>query len=174
MRPLHPLPSPRGRTAPAVLLALALSFTLSFATACTAPTPTASPPAPAAEPARPARPAPPADPPAQDDPAACAHGSCEIRVDGPVTIPLTADSGVTEIRVLTVDAGRVELVAVVPGGRVSTRCSGACTGTRTTTADGSSSVRLTAGAGAEIAVNDLRFDVREASGGAAVLHVTSG
>ncbi|MCE3553039.1 hypothetical protein LWC33_16440 [Pseudonocardia sp. RS11V-5] len=173
MRPLHPLPT-RRRTAPVVLLALALSLALSLVAACTAPAPTASPPAAPAQPAQPAQPTPTAAPPAEDGPAACAQGSCEIRVDGPVTIPLAAGSGVTEIRVVSVGAGTVELVAVVPGGHVSNRCSGACAGMRTTTDDGSSSVRLTAGAGAEIAVNDLTLDVREASGGAAVLHVTSG
>ncbi|WP_433503414.1 hypothetical protein ACQP04_27350 [Pseudonocardia halophobica] len=66
---------------------------------------------------------------------------------------------------MAVDAGTVELVAVVPGGQVRTRCSGACTGMRTTTSDGTSSVRFTAGAGAEVAVNDLALDVREASAG---------
>lgn len=170
---MHPLSSPRGRKAPVVLLALALSF----AAACTAPAPTASPPAPAAPPAQPAQPAQPvptAAPLAEDDPAACGQGSCEVRVDGPVTIPLPAATGVTEIRVVTVDAGRVELVAVVPGGQVSSRCSGACSGMRTTTSDGTSSVRLTAGAGADVAVNDLALDVREASAGAAVLRLTAG
>jgi hypothetical protein len=115
-----------------------------------------------------------AAPLAEDDPAACAQGSCEIRVDGPATIPLPAGTGVAEIRVVAVDAGSVELVAVVPGGQVRTRCSGACTGMRTTTSGGTSSVRLTAGAGAEVAVNDLALDVREASGAATVLRLTAG
>lgn len=172
---MHPRSLPRGRSVPVVLLTLAVSLALalSLAAACTAPAP--SPPAPTAQPApTAAQPAPTAAPPAEDDPAACTLGPCEIRVDGPLTIPLAAGSGVTEIQVVAAGARGVELVAVVPGGQVSTRCSGACAGMRTTTSDGTSSVRLTAGAGAVVGVNDVRIDVRSATGGEAVLRLTPG
>jgi hypothetical protein len=161
---MDPLSSPHGRKAPVVLLALALSL----AAACSAPAPRTAPPAPTAQPA------PTADlatPLAGDGAAACAQGPCEIRVDGPVTIPLAADTEVTEIRVVAVDADGVELVAVVPGRQVSTSCSGPCAGMRTSTAGDTASVRLTAGTGAVVGVNGVTLDVRSATGGAAVLRL---
>lgn len=178
---MHPRSLPRGRSVPVVLLTLAVSLALalSLAAACTAPAPAPSPPAPAptaaatAEPApTAAQPAPTTAPLAEDEPAACAQGSCEIRVAGPATIPLPAGTGVTEIRVVAVDAGRVELVAAVPGGQVSTRCSGSCAGMRTSSSNGTGSVRVTAGAGAVVGVNDVRIDVRSAAGGEALLRLT--
>ncbi|MFR9805740.1 hypothetical protein ACL02T_26140 [Pseudonocardia sp. RS010] len=168
---MDPLSSPRARRAPVVLLAPALALALALATGCTAPAPTTASPAPTtrAAPTAPGAVAPPAE---EDALADCARGSCEIRVDGPATIPIAADTGVSELRVLAVDADGIELVAVVPGGQVSTRCSGPCAGMRTSASGGESSVRLTAGAGAVIGVNGVSVDVRSAVPGAADLRLT--
>jgi hypothetical protein len=172
---MDPHSSPHGRQATVALLVLVLSaLALALAVACTAPTPASTPPTPPSPPAPAARPAPTAAPPTADAPAPCGQGPCEIRVEGPVTIPLAPGTGVTEIRVVAVDADGVELVAVVPRGQVSTRCSGPCTRLRTSTTDGSGSFRVTAGAGAVVAVNDVTVDVRSTTGGAAVLRLTPG
>jgi hypothetical protein len=182
---MHVLPSPRGRLGPVVLSALALTL----AAACAAgPAPTTTPPQPQPGPVQttgavpvPAAPqAPPAQDTRADDPAdglpdgfsACGQGPCEVRVDGPASIPLPAGAEVTEIRVDAVDADGVALVAVLPGRQVSTSCSGRCRGMRTTTSDGSSSVRLTAGTGARITVNRVAVEVRSVGAGSADLRVT--
>ncbi|GAA4693715.1 hypothetical protein GCM10023215_33990 [Pseudonocardia yuanmonensis] len=168
--------SPRGRPGPVVLCALALSLVA----ACTAPAPANAPatappePRPGVAQSTAAAPTTPPDPAGgrADDLAVCGRGPCEVRVDGPASIPLPADAEVTEIRVEGVDADGVALVAVIPGRQVSLSCSGPCAGMRTSTSDGSSSVRLTARSGARITVNQVSVDVRSVGGGSADLELT--
>lgn len=106
------------------------------------------------------------------DLAACHDGTCEVRVDGPAKIPLSAQFQVTDLRVESINSQSVTLQAVTAlGGPASFGCAGK--GCRLSAVESSSTEPTTATArafvGTVFTANRIRIEVVAISDGSAIL-----
>lgn len=105
---------------------------------------------------------------------ACADdGSCEIRVTGPVTIPMPDRLGLGPIEVTEIGAREVALVAPITGSQFSSSGDGGgCSATFTGPGAGTSArMDVTCPAGGETVVNTVSIGVAGIEDGAAVIRI---
>ena len=128
------------------------------------PTPTSSDPLPTPQPA--------ALPPAADgtNVGACAGGRCEVRVDGPTSIPLNAGFDLQNLRVESINADGITLNAIYTGGSTSTtNCS---SGLDSGSATEAPSMMLDCQSGSKATLTKITIEVPAISGSSAILRLT--
>lgn len=113
-------------------------------------------------------------PPAADgaDLTACADGSCEIRVDGPATIPIGLTFQVAAVSVESIGDDELTVGAEFAGGNIASSRTGRCSVSTMFESAGSPAMsRIKAGAGARLVANRVGIEVVAIARGAAVLRL---
>jgi hypothetical protein len=166
-----------------LLAAIALLAGLTLLSACTSVRSGTATPATSAKPTQKPLPKPSATPAPTTLPtaangtdlAACAAGSCEVTVAGPVSIPAAPGFGVSTIAVSAIGANTVSVAVTMPAGQISGDCNApGCTGTFAglgageTEATGSATLQI----GGTFTVNNLDLTAVAVVGGSAVLRLS--
>ncbi|MEO3752458.1 hypothetical protein [Streptomyces sp. B6B3] len=102
---------------------------------------------------------------------ACADGTCEVRVTGPIVVLVPERIGVGSLEVTSIEEDRISMTALLTGTSMSTDSpQGVCSFGVTTSSDyGPGHVDISCPAGHEAVVNGLSVEVAGIVDGAAVL-----
>jgi hypothetical protein len=104
------------------------------------------------------------------DPRSCADGTCEIRVRGPVTVPLPARFGVGPLKVTAIKAQTVNMVIALRQSEFSS--DGGCSAIITGPAPNAGGhVDLTCHANEKTVVNKMKLEVEGIADKAAIIRI---